>query len=210
MVDTVIGVRFLALNMKLKIENANYSFEVLKMSFINNVKISVKFRSKNQINHFVSVAIKRDVPCVKKRNFLVIKDEFSIIIFQKFPNKYHLNITGIKSLSEVPKVIRWIVCYYCNPKEFKYEGFTIDNITATFDLGFKIPLHQIATHLDSSKFNPERFPGLCLRHAQKTVVIFSSGKINILGCKSRKEVVKIWREVRNVIIVIRKEVILLQ
>ena len=169
------------------------------MSFISNVKISVLFQSNAVVADFFDAASKRNITCVCKRNFLAIKDKYSVTVFRKYPNKFHLNVTGIQSLSDISNTIRWLVRNYCDKKKFKYLFHKIDNITATFNTGFKLSLHVIASRLKLSSYNPEIFPGLHFKTGFGTCVIFSSGKTNILGCKCKEEVLSTWQKAKELI-----------
>ena len=100
------------------------------MEFVKNVKISATFSSNQQMNHFFEKALARNVYCVQKRNILIIKDIYTITVFQKLQNKYHLNITGIKSTDTVSEVIIWIIRTYCDENGFKLISYKIDNITS--------------------------------------------------------------------------------
>ncbi len=146
------------------------------MDFVKNVKISATFSSNELINHFVVTANARNVYCAQKRNILTIKDIYSITVFQKLQNKYHLNVTGIKSLDSVSDVIKWIVRTYYDKKYFQLISYKIDNITSTFDMKKRISLHTLANSIKYSRYNPERFHALYLKNIKGTVVVFQSGK----------------------------------
>lgn len=166
------------------------------MSGINNVKISVLFHSVFPMSHFFNTAISRNVCISQKRNFLVIKDGFSITIFQKSDNQYHLNVTGIQSLSEVNQAVNWVIVTYCPSESFRYISHQVDNVTATYNFGYKLPLQKIACYLTPCRYNTERFPGLHMKSEKGAVIIFESGKVNIVGYSSEQEVVERWKSVK--------------
>ena len=72
--------------------------------------------------------------------------------------------------------------------------YKIDNITATIKTGHKINLRKFAKTADHYKedisYNPESFPGLTIRKNKLTYTIFTTGSINIVGGKSRKQILK--------------------
>lgn len=177
------------------------------MEFVKNVKISVSFSSNQQMNHFFEKALARNVYCVQKRNILIIKDIYTITVFQKLQNKYHLNITGIKSIDTVSEVIIWIIRTYCDENGFKLISYKIDNITSSFDVKQYIPLHNLANTLKYASYNPERFHALYLKNNEGTIVVFQSGKINIVGCKSLENILTLWKFIQKEINVVVKNVI---
>ena len=167
------------------------------MDFVKNVKISATFASKKPIKRFIDIATTRNVYCAQKRNILVIKDIYSITIFQKLNNKYHLNITGIKSLNIISEVINWIIRIYCDKIDFRLIAYNIDNITSAFDIKQKISLHTLANNVKHSSYNPERFHALYFKNDKGTVVVFQSGKINIVGAKSLENILSLWKYIQK-------------
>ena len=167
------------------------------MSEINNVKISVLFHSVFPMSHFFNTAISRNVYISQKRNFLVIKDGFSITIFQKSDNQYHLNVTGIQSLGQVDEAVNWVIVTYCPSEFFRYISHQVDNVTATYNFGYKLPLQKIAYYLTPCRYNTERFPGLHMKSEKGAVIIFESGKVNIVGYTSEQEVKERWKSVKK-------------
>lgn len=167
------------------------------MDFVRNVKISVIFASKQPIQWFFDIANSRNVNCVLKRNILCITDVYSITIFQKLHNKYHLNVTKIKSLNSVSEVIQWLIKTYCDKNYFQLISHKIDNITSTFDIKQYISLDTLANHIKQSSYNPERFHAVYLKNNEGTIVVFQSGKINILGCKSLENIISLWRFIQK-------------
>ena len=65
------------------------------MECIKNVKISAIFKSDKPVLSFFNIAETRKVSCEQKRNIIVIKDFYTLTIFQKPKNKYHINVTKI-------------------------------------------------------------------------------------------------------------------
>ena len=166
------------------------------MSFIKNVKISAIFISTLPIEYFERTAFTRKTKFRYARNILSIKDSFPFTIFRKGINTFHLNITGIKGVHQIPEAINWIKESYCPTKEFTLLSHSVDNITSSFHIGHKLCLRKIGESIKCAKFNPERFPGLHLRTSLASAVIFNSGYINILGCKSEKDVLLAWQHIQ--------------
>ena len=177
------------------------------MDFVKNVKISVIFASDVPVNHFFDIASTRNVSCFQKRNILIIKDIYSITIFQKSQNKYHFNVTRIKSISVISDVIKWLVETYCDKNKFQLISYHIDNITSTFDIKQEISLHNLANKIKNASYNPERFHALYLKNIIGTIVVFQTGKINIIGAKSVESITSLWAFIQKEINVALKNVI---
>ena len=156
-------------------------------------------KSNAPFSAFVETARKRVVICKQQRNIFIIKNLFSITIFKNPNERYQLNVTGIKSIKLVPDVIKWIFSIYCSEYTFELLCCKIDNITACFNLGYTISLSNLALQLTSSKYNPERFHAVYFKNDKGTAVIFSSGKINIVGAKSELDVMSLWRILQSTI-----------
>lgn len=63
------------------------------------------------------------------------------------------------------------------------------NILATGNLGREINIEQLSLDLDYTDYEPEHFSGLVIRPPSGGVIIlFSSGKYSITGCKNDKEI----------------------
>ena len=131
---------------------------------ISNVKISVLFKSNLTNSYFVEKALSRDVVCSVKRNFIVIKDTLSLTIFKKERNLYHINVTGIKDLELVKSSVEWVIQNYCSLNHFTFLSHQLDNVTATFNIGYKVLLDQAAKLFSKCNYNVERFPGMRVKY----------------------------------------------
>lgn len=86
----------------------------------------------------------------------------------------------------------------------KFGGFRIVNVVATADCGFDVSIENLNNvHSMFSLYEPEAFSGLIYRllSPKVTLMIFSSGKVNIVGAKTREEV----HEAYNVMLPILKQ-----
>ena len=167
------------------------------MEFIKNIKISVELFSNQQLTHYFNVAAKRNVYCALKRSILIIKDNFFDNCIQKVENSYHFNISGIKTITELDSVKEWLTKAYCNKTDFRLTSYRIDNITAAFDVKRLLNLNLLATNIRHSSYNPERFHALYIKNTKGTIVVFQSGKINIVGSKSVENVLLLWKFIKE-------------
>ena len=145
---------------------------------IHNVKISIKL-NQGRFNFLNSY---------KQRNFAVIRDKYTYVIFK--PNKEgvsHINITKVPSLEQVDSSVRQL-------KAMIIEGElgrpSIDNLTATLNLQTTLKLSHLYTSMRRDfnlRFNALTFPALFWRQACGTLYIFASGKVNLVGFKTRDQ-----------------------
>ena len=173
------------------------------MNFVKNVKLSVNYSSSKHVTHFLEVAKSRSVKTRKVRNILVLKDKLTLILFVRSNNSYHLNITGIKDLHLVNDAIIWLENTYCNKSEFSLLSYNIDNITSSFDTFRHIPLDNLANVVSNCSYNPERFHALYSKSRDGMVIVFQTGEVNIVGCKSLKNILSLWRFIKTKIHVAR-------
>lgn len=98
----------------------------------------------------------------------------------------HLNVTRIKSVEEIEDVKK-IVSKILKRKVIYIK---IDNIMATSAMNHPISLQNLAQNQlrTIAKFNIETFPGLFLKYKEGTIILFHSGKIVIVGCRSEKDI----------------------
>ncbi|KAL3093924.1 hypothetical protein niasHT_027252 [Heterodera trifolii] len=80
-------------------------------------------------------------------------------------------------------------CGYYNAQ---IREFTVQNLVATTDVNFHIRLGPLSDYLGAKQcsFTPELFPGLVFRntHPKVSIIVFSSGKINLTGAKSKNDI----------------------
>lgn len=120
-------------------------------------------------------------------NFIIFNYIYTFTLFKKSKNNLnHLNVTKIKMKENIINVKKIIFNF------FKRNAFNlkIDNIIATSD--YKRPiilndLHQFKI-FPCMKYNPEVFPGLFIKFEKNTCILFHSGKIVILGSKTKKDI----------------------
>ena len=112
-----------------------------------------------------------------------------------------VNITGISSERVIPKALKYF-CKIFNVKKSYISDITIDNISASgsfnryVDLSFlkwfvnSQDANQINRNpISSVSFNANYFPAaFCKTFTIGTVVVFGSGKFNIVGAKCAQHV----------------------
>ena len=65
----------------------------------------------------------------------------------------------------------------------------VDNIIATLNIQKPIDLVSVCEKklFESIKYNNEKFPGLFVKFKEGTAILFHSGKIVLVGCKTKKD-----------------------
>ena len=180
--------------------------------FLSNFKLSIKLESIS-IRHIEQLCLNKDIKHKKYSNFICFKiyrrykrcrkdptkpDHFSYSIWKKaevikdknsnatHSNESHCNISKVEE-NEIAKSIRKLLRFLTK------TDYNIDNITATIKTGHKINLRKFAKidrYKEDISYNPESFPGLTIRKNKLTYTIFTTGSINIVGGKSRKQILK--------------------
>lgn len=181
----------------------------MKRTYINisNVKLSAKIPD-TAISDVENECLANGFECKDYGNFLVFKanlmgecDSFyTFTIFKRrmlkqgeVQPKQHVNITKvlIDRIEEAILTLAWII-----KSDSANLSYHIDNITATCSLGRRVDLRKF---IDKNSalgkvivYNPEKFPGCFLTFQRKKAVLFQSGLMNILACKSFDEIEEVY------------------
>ena len=153
------------------------------MFLIRNIKISVKVKPL-VLNNVVKKFNTEGLAFKSFSNFLTFKNNhFTFVCFKKGKRKHsHINITQIPTFSLIPEALKVIKRLF----ECPIVSYSVDNIIATSDLKRSICLKKVIEEkkFDKIKYNNEVFPGLFIKFSSGTVILFHSGKIVVVGCKS--------------------------
>lgn len=111
-----------------------------------------------------------------------------------FNTSGHVNICGIKYMSDIQDRVRVFLLLFSMTKCSSPINVKIDNISANGY--FSRPIFQnisvikdFANTINGSVSFPQgRFPGITVRTKFGTIIIFQSGKINVVGLKSVKSI----------------------
>lgn len=150
---------------------------------ITNVKISVKTSSfslnNENLNNIVNIK--------KYDNFSVFKIKYTYVAFKT--NKHgenHINITNIPAIDLIQDAINIL----CDIIPICVQSYKIDNIIATYSMPKTINLHLLCEQkvFKNIKYNNEKFPGLFIKEKCGTIIVFHSGKIVYVGCKTQEDI----------------------
>lgn len=167
------------------------------MYVIRNIKVSVKIDKLDNIikhNFLKKISV--------HNNFIVVKNIFTYILFKpkKLTSLCHLNITKIKCFSDISQAIAIAKCIFKG--HLRINTLQIDNITATTQLNEGLQLSEIYNKHHKSfklKYNNDVFPGLHCKLSFGSVILFHSGKLIFVGCKSSKDIENLINQVQTLI-----------
>lgn len=156
---------------------------------VRNIKLSVKINM-CPLDIVILRLQKKKIPFRNFGNFISFTKKFSFVIFRPSANHMtHVNITKVPSLG---KPVQKCLKNLSRLLRREIIQFQVDNIIATTDLYKKISLHKISQMRNVNiLYNSERFPGLFLKFGEGTTILYHSGKVVIVGCKTVKRIKKI-------------------
>lgn len=164
---------------------------------ISNIKCSCIIEVSDKWKFEIKQLCDKNKLLFKERgNIVVIKPSFSICIIEKKKTcegkKYlHINVTGNRNFKVLKSNLDFMFKTLVHPL-WKVYSIAIDNICATFKFESKINLRLLHSVLKVSTLNFERFPAVFYKKYNGTFLIFESGKVNILGCKTIKDIQNSW------------------
>ena len=158
---------------------------------VHNVKISLKLKTpySSYCNELISQ--NKKIKHKKFGNFLIIYHDFTYILFNTVNDILHCNVTKIKKYNGI----------YLSKLQLKklfpqlsILSTKVDNICGTKNVRHKIKLETLFVELvnHTSKefkvnYNSQKFPGLFIKFRGNlltgTLIVFKSGKINLVGLK---------------------------
>ena len=173
-------------NLSIKIDNLKEFILLINQQLsepidckITNIKLSFTNISTN-----IEIEFDDNICISYYSNYILVAkfDDYTYTFLGK--NKEHLNITGIKSFSNIEKAISALPIFsnleICN---FKY--FTIDNISTTFKT--HPGLRQILQTIKESDFKilvPHHFCGIIIKYNRFSLTYFNSGAVILVGLKN--------------------------
>jgi len=168
------------------------------MFLVRNIKVSVKVKALI-LNNALNSLSEQNVNINNFGNFVSFKfNNFTYVLFKRGKRKdSHVNITQIPNFwfinKAIDSLIRLLNC------EVRY--YTVDNIIATTDLKRSVSFRHLIDRrkFKRIKYNSEVFPGLFIKFKKGTVIVFHTGKLVIVGCKSVDNIKWINTRVRALI-----------
>jgi len=157
------------------------------MFLVRNIKISLKVKA-IFLDNALEILKRNNIKAKTFCNFVTFKIRgYTYVLFKTGKAQHtHINVTQIASIKLIKKAIK-ILVKLMNCTVLRYS---IDNIIATSDLVRPINLDEVIKNkkFKKIKYNNEIFPGLFIKFSIGTVIIFHTGRIVIVGCKSERDI----------------------
>lgn len=165
---------------------------------ISHIKISVKVKNLSLGGLLNNPSLNTENVTIKHYdNFVIIFSRFTYIVFKKSGRntENHINIAKIENLNQIDSAIQHFTNQIapCDVISTK-----VDNISAHTQLKSTIclsKLHQKIQKIYSTKFNQQKFPCLFIRVREidcfGTILVFASGKVNVVGPKNIEDLNKL-------------------
>ena len=172
------------------VNRGDYAISNIKISCIiaiKDTKLLLLNSDDKGVKHFGNFAV------VRRNNFVYSifkKREKSAGEKNNNTVLYHINITKIPSSDQIASSIDNLKNIIEN--EYFVVAKQINNLTCTYDTGLSSIsllglIEKVKEKVPSVKrvrFSPERFPGMFISFPNNTLLIFSSGKMVVIGGKS--------------------------
>lgn len=169
---------------------------------IKNVKISLKLESIS-LNTVIEHLQTNEIGFEIKNNYIVIHHKYTFIIFKRKNQQIqHVNVTKIPNLAEIDKVVDTFVNEIFHNLSVTINKINVDNITAVYSFGQNIYLQDIIQKKKDHfkiKYNNEKFPGMFLKFDVGTMIIFHTGKVIAVGCKTLNHLKYLFDELNKIL-----------
>jgi TATA-box binding protein (TBP) (component of TFIID and TFIIIB) len=177
---------------------------------INNIKIRftvIESQLPTLRDEIRKISEVKDKKTFKKlHNFIVFRSSFIFTIFFKSGT---VNITGIQRLTDISQAVSVFCQTFDISRRDIVDSIIIDNITASGSFNRDINLRNLKekinggkneSRIKSASFNPNYFPAaFCKTFGIGTILIFGSGKYNIVGAKSQLDVMEVFNLATTII-----------
>ena len=157
-----------------------------QLEFCSNVKILLTLPSETTFEI-------KDCDLIHEtlKNVIIRASEFTITRYRHCLNSFH--ITGIYNFEKIPELLKFLSERTFTPCNILAKKIIINNSLWHVNLKEQINFKKLAVKLlglkskdFTWKFNTLKFPGLCIKWTEGCAILFNSGKINILGIKSKQ------------------------
>ncbi len=172
------------------------------MFVIKNAKISIKI-NEISLNSVIECLDKNNIVYKIKSNYIIIESKYVFVIFKpKNCMIVHINVTKIGSLSDINKVADVLIHEILSNLQIVVNKIVVDNITAVYQTDKIINIPKI---IESKKdcfkisYNNEKFPGMFIKFSVGTLIIFYTGKIIAVGCKTESNLEYLFDQLNKLI-----------
>lgn len=130
---------------------------------------------------------------------LKTKDGVSMLVFRSGK----VVVAGAKNFEHLKNVVAVFISHIKDkvtnlPRTVMIQ---IQNIVITGDLGRTVNLELFSRRVPNAFYEPEQFPGAVYRSGigKPVALLFSSGRVVLVGCKDEKEAVEVFEELRRLV-----------
>jgi len=167
----------------------------MSLSKVTNIKVSIHC-CKISLDSVIEICKENKIKNKIFNNYIIFESEFIFTLFKSRDcNSFnHINITKLKQKIDIEKSFEILKFFSI---QIIKDTLKIDNITGSLDLKKELILKELIESTQKYPFegeifisyNNEKFPGLFLKIKKEkikigTIIIFHSGKIVFVGCKS--------------------------
>jgi TATA-box binding protein (TBP) (component of TFIID and TFIIIB) len=172
---------------------------------IKNIKLSLKIQPLD-LNSVVSyLSTNKTIIIEKKGNCVIIRNRYGYVYTIFISNNKvfsHINITGISLPTFIDHAIDWIKVVLKPSFTVVEIARCINNITASYTFCRKLNLCHLITNLQTNykiSMNREKFPGAVVTFNNGIVILFHSGKVITVGCKSIDNLKNLYKEMTSIL-----------
>ena len=164
-----------------------------------NVKLTIK--SDSIINFFENDD--EDLICSTSGSEILRTGNYVFTVYNH--SKKNVHVTGVKNFFAIQACIIKLI-EKTNLREVTPDQICVNNSTAVFSVGKNLNLRKLASCLATfysarqTWSRLEKFPAIYFKNGCGTALIFASGKITLVGCRSLSDQVKIRLQVTDFLI----------
>ena len=156
---------------------------------VKNIKLSILI-CRVALDNAIDILSQQNISVKMHPNFITFKGIFTYVLFKSSDQKVnHVNATKISSVDKITSCLEELA----NLLKTEVVTYKVDNIISTTSLSRPINLIDIVKKKKFKKvtYNSERFPGMFIRFDQGTSIVFHSGNIVIVGCRTLDDIYSI-------------------
>lgn len=153
---------------------------------VKNVKLSIQIEEL-ALDNATDLLSAKKIEVKKYPNFISFKQTFTYVLFKSSGKKLnHVNATKISSVEKITDCLQELF----NLLNRTIVSYKVDNIISTSKLAKPVNLKKVIEKniFKRITYNSERFPGMFIRFEKGTSIVFHSGNIVIVGCKTESEI----------------------
>jgi len=170
---------------------------------IKNVKISLKLEELSLNTVLVNLKTSK-IDFSEKSNYIVIRLKYIYIIFKPRNQQInHINVTKIPQIQKINHAITFFKKTIFPNLNINIKNIIVDNITSIYKVHHFLNLSEIIEkyrNIYNIKYNNEKFPGMFIKFDSGTLIIFYTGTVIAIGCKSENDLTFLFNKFNKIIL----------